>query len=225
MTTLWLALLLTGCARIDRTITVNSEPDNALVYLNDQEIGRTPVTRTFKWYGTYDVEVRKDGYETIKTSAPVIAPWWQIPPIDLIAEFYPGKLEDNRSFQYSLREPTTVEEDPMALINRGEQLKTRLESGQRHGSSPDTSDDPPGPSSVYQACSGDESGAVKFGEFHARSRFSSITTRRRDAFRPSGHRLRNPGTFKNLRRISFRRRGVGCFPRDHGRIEIDRSAL
>ncbi len=68
------ALVLVGCARIDRTITVNSEPENALVYLNDQEIGRTPVTRTFKWYGTYDVEVRKDGYETLKTSAPVIAP-------------------------------------------------------------------------------------------------------------------------------------------------------
>lgn len=129
--TLLLALLLAGCARIDRTITVNSEPDNALVYLNDQEIGRTPVTRTFKWYGTYDVEVRKDGYETIKTSAPVIAPWWQIPPIDLIAEFSPVKLQDNRTFSYSLREPTETEEDPTDLITRGEQLKTRLESGQR----------------------------------------------------------------------------------------------
>lgn len=131
MTSLLLALLLTGCARIDRTITVNSEPDNALVYLNDQEIGRTPVTRTFKWYGTYAVEVRKDGYQTVKTTAPVIAPWWQIPPIDLIAEFYPGKLEDNRTFQYSLHEPTTIDEDPAAVIKRGEQLRTRLESGQR----------------------------------------------------------------------------------------------
>ena len=33
---------LTGC--VQRTITVNSDPQGALVYLNDIEIGRTPVT-------------------------------------------------------------------------------------------------------------------------------------------------------------------------------------
>jgi hypothetical protein len=126
-----LGLIAGGCARIDRTITVTSNPVNALVFLNDQEIGRTPVTRTFKWYGTYDVEVRKDGYETLKTTAPVIAPWWQFLPFDFAAEFVPGTHEDHREFHYTLREPIEREVDPAQLVRRGEELKARLESGQR----------------------------------------------------------------------------------------------
>ncbi len=128
---MWIALLAGGCARIERTITVTSEPADALVYLNDQEVGRTPVTRTFKWYGTYDVEIRKEGFEPLKTTAAVIAPWWQFPPVDFAAEFVPGTHEDHRKFNYVLRQPALQEEDPALLIRRGEQLRDRLESGQR----------------------------------------------------------------------------------------------
>src|SRR5262249_26230601 len=35
-------VLLAGC--IERTVTIRTEPDNALVYLNDEEVGRSPVT-------------------------------------------------------------------------------------------------------------------------------------------------------------------------------------
>src|ERR1700689_2659659 len=61
-----------GC--VQRTLTVRSDPDGALVYLNDQEIGRTPLARYFTWYGVYDVELHKEGYQSIKTTAAVIAP-------------------------------------------------------------------------------------------------------------------------------------------------------
>ncbi len=50
---------LTGC--VERTITVTSDPSGALVYLNDTEIGRTPVTVPFTFYGTYDVRLEHDG--------------------------------------------------------------------------------------------------------------------------------------------------------------------
>ncbi len=46
-------MLAGGC--VERTVTITSEPDNALVYLNDEEIGRTPVTVSFTFYGVYDV--------------------------------------------------------------------------------------------------------------------------------------------------------------------------
>src|SRR5438045_3252646 len=58
------AALGAGCVR--RTLAVRSDPPGALVYLNGVEVGRTPVQRDFVWYGTYDVQVRKDGYDTIK---------------------------------------------------------------------------------------------------------------------------------------------------------------
>ena len=109
-------------ARVERTITVTSAPENALVFLNDQEIGRTPVTRTFKWYGTYDVEVRKEGYETLKTTAPMIARWWQFPPFDFAAEFIPGKFEDRRELHYVLQEPAERDVDPVQMVQRGEEM-------------------------------------------------------------------------------------------------------
>src|ERR1700722_16494181 len=78
-----------GC--VQRTVTVRTDPPGALVYLNDQEIGRSPVTRDFKWYGVYDVEIRLGGYESIKTTSgnSMIAPWWQWMPFDLLAEVFP----------------------------------------------------------------------------------------------------------------------------------------
>ena len=93
-------LICTGC-EVQRSLTVQSNPAGALVYLNDQEVGRTPVTRDFKWYGTYDVEVRADGYETLRTKAKVWAPWWQWVPFDLAAAFIPG-LEDHHELQFTL---------------------------------------------------------------------------------------------------------------------------
>ena len=79
------ALLLTltaqfGCVR--RTVTIHSEPAGALVWLNDEEVGRTPVTTDFLWYGDYDVVVRKDGYQTLVTHAVIPQPWYQWPVLD-----------------------------------------------------------------------------------------------------------------------------------------------
>src|SRR5262245_4912187 len=87
--------LLAGCG-VKRTLTVNSNPPGALVYLNGTEIGRTPVTREFTWYGTYGVELRKDGYDTLKTHGDVIAPWWQWVPFDFFAELLPFRPHDKR---------------------------------------------------------------------------------------------------------------------------------
>jgi hypothetical protein len=52
------ATLLAGC--VERTITINSEPQGALVYLNDEEVGRTPVSVPFLYYGTYDVRLEHE---------------------------------------------------------------------------------------------------------------------------------------------------------------------
>src|SRR5690348_13497271 len=101
----FLALGAGGC--VQRTLRVRSDPPDALVYLNDLEIGRTPVTRSFVWYGTYDVELRKEGFEPIKTTAQVWAPWWQWVPIDFLAEFLP--LHDHHELSYTLKEPAIVQ--------------------------------------------------------------------------------------------------------------------
>lgn len=122
--------LLGGCAGgVDRTIVVESEPPGALVYLNDQEVGRTPVEVPFLWYGTYDVRLRKEGYEAVKTRRRVWAPLWQIPPFDLLAELVPFPLEDRHRLAFTM-EPLPEGVDQAELIQRAERLRGRLESSE-----------------------------------------------------------------------------------------------
>ena len=88
-----LAVGLTGCVR--RTLRITTEPPNALVFLNDQEIGRSAVSTDFIWYGDYDLIIRKEGYKTLKTHWEVKPPWYQIMPIDFFAEvLWPGQIHD-----------------------------------------------------------------------------------------------------------------------------------
>src|SRR5437660_12229625 len=85
-------LLCVGCAKVQRTISINSDPPGALLFMNDQEVGRTPVTRDFIWYGWYDEVLRKERYKTLKPRAKVIEPPCQWPPLDLAAVLSPAGM-------------------------------------------------------------------------------------------------------------------------------------
>ena len=121
-----LPLTLGGC--VERTLTVKSDPPEALLYMNGMEVGRTPVTRDFTWYGVYDVELRKDGYETVKAPGPVIAPLWQWVPFDLIAEILPFRLRDRQLLTFSMRPTSSAQVDPQQLLDRAESMAPELES-------------------------------------------------------------------------------------------------
>jgi hypothetical protein len=131
-----LAATLGGC--VEREIQVNSNPQGALVYLNGQEVGRTPLRQDFTWYGTYDVAVRKEGYQTLKTASPVIAPWWQWVPFDFVAEVLPFRFKDTHALQYTLKPTPETTVDPDRLVQRGEEMRDRLESGEKPLKTPKT---------------------------------------------------------------------------------------
>ena len=117
-----------GCVGVRRELTIESDPPGALVYLNGDEVGRTPVTREFTYYGTADIRLRKDGYETLEARPRVWAPLWQIPPIDLFAEAF--ALTDRHKVFYTLIPEPAGELDKAALIERAGELSTKLESGE-----------------------------------------------------------------------------------------------
>jgi hypothetical protein len=117
-------LLLGGC--VQRLLTVRSKPPGALLYLNGVEIGRTPLTRDFVWYGTYAVELRKPGYQTLKTTGDVKAPWWQWVPIDFLTEFFP--LRDHQHLGFTLTPQNPLAANPQTMLNHAEQLGSQLES-------------------------------------------------------------------------------------------------
>ena len=120
-------LVCVGCARVQRTISINSDPPGAILIMNDQEVGRTPVTRDFIWYGWYDVILRKEGYKTLKTRAEVIAPAWQWPPFDLLADFSPARLKDKHKLMFKL-EPEGAPPSNDDMLGRAEQMRQQLES-------------------------------------------------------------------------------------------------
>src|SRR5688500_11766935 len=92
---------LTGC--LERTISISSEPARALVWLNDVEVGRTPLEVDFTFYGTYDVRLDLDGYEPIVTSRTTKAPIYEYPGLDLLAEAVPTTIETNIRWHFALR--------------------------------------------------------------------------------------------------------------------------
>ncbi len=116
-----------GCVR--RTMTITTEPPQALVFLNDEEVGRSEVKTDFLWYGDYDVVIRMEGYETLHTHWDVKPPWYQRVPFDFFAEvFWPGTIVDARSHHFVLTEaqlPTSAELIERATELRQEALQVR----------------------------------------------------------------------------------------------------
>ena len=115
-----------GCG-VQRTLVLESEPPGALVYLNGEEVARTPAEVPLNWYGRYDVAVRKEGFETLQTERLVLAPWWQWPPIDLAAELLPIPLHDRRRLSFELIPAAASNE---GLLDRSEALRARVISEQ-----------------------------------------------------------------------------------------------
>jgi hypothetical protein len=119
-------LIVAGC--VEQTVTFDSTPQGALVTANDQELGRTPVTRDFITYGNYELAFRLDGYDTLKTHQNVNAPIWMIVPCDLVSELLPFWLKDQRYYHYKLSAATTQEADPKLMETRAQEFQAQLES-------------------------------------------------------------------------------------------------
>lgn len=121
-----LSLCPLGC--VEQTLSIDSNPPGALVYLNDQEVGRTPLTRDFRWYGDYDIQVRQEGYETLSTHQMLAAPAWNWVPLDLFAYILPLKLKDHKSMSFTLKPLDLSKDEPAGLVERAESMKGDLDS-------------------------------------------------------------------------------------------------
>ena len=116
------SLLLAGC--VERRLTINTEPQGALVILNDEEIGESPVTVPFNWYGDYWVRISKQGYETLDTHRELKGPWYDHFPFDFFAMLNPKRTLDSYewTFELSPKEEISREE----LIQKAEELRKEL---------------------------------------------------------------------------------------------------
>ncbi len=114
---------LAGCQH--RTISVTSEPGGALAYLNDIEVGRTPVDVEFTWFGTYAVRLELDGYRTLETSAEAEAPLHEQPGFDLLFMVLPGEERTEIAWHFVLSPEVR---DEAALLQRAAELRDVFEA-------------------------------------------------------------------------------------------------
>ena len=115
-------LFFSGC--VERKLTINTRPQGAMVVLNDEEIGTSPVTVSFNWYGDYNVRISREGCQTLKTHRKLKAPWHDKFPFDFFALLNPKRTVDTYEWTFDLaplQQPTREE-----LIQNAEKLKEQL---------------------------------------------------------------------------------------------------
>jgi len=118
------AVTLGGC--VERRLTINTEPEGAIVFLNDEEIGVSPVTVSFEWYGDYNVKINKEGYETLKTHRKLSGPWYDAFGFDFfVGVLYPNRIVDEYEWTFELEPKKEISREE--LIKKAGELKRQLE--------------------------------------------------------------------------------------------------
>jgi hypothetical protein len=124
---------LTGC--VERKLTIGSDPSGAILYLNDQEIGRTPITVPFTWYGDYDIRLRLERNEGTAENPKIVRyylhthketkiPAFEIVPMDFFAEVLPIPFKDEQVWAFPI--PRVEEIPDKELLDKAEELKGQL---------------------------------------------------------------------------------------------------
>jgi hypothetical protein len=115
-----LAIPAVGCVR--RRLNVRTNPPGALVYVDNQQIGTTPCSVDFTYYGTREIRLVKPGFETLTVNQPIPTPWYEYIPLDFVSEnLVPTKIRDNRTVTYDLAPQAIV--PTQQLVDRGNQLR------------------------------------------------------------------------------------------------------
>ena len=112
--------LVSGCVR--RRLTVRTNPPGAVAYLDNVELGKTPISRNFDFYGKRELKLIKEGYEPHVEMIHLRAPWYQWFGLDFVSEvLIPGTITDERVYPINLKPQQAISPDD--LIAEGERLK------------------------------------------------------------------------------------------------------
>jgi hypothetical protein len=122
---LLIATAATGC--VERRYVVTSDPPGALVFRNGVPLGPTPVDDFYVYYGSYDLTLVKDGYETLHARVKIDAPWYEYPGIDFFSEnLFPYTIRDIREgdqFHFQMQPLQAVRPDD--VLRRATDLRAR----------------------------------------------------------------------------------------------------
>lgn len=119
-----ITLIMAGC--VERQLTINTEPQDAVVILNDEEVGTSPVTVSFNWYGDYRVRITKEGCEPLNTHRELKGPWYDKFPFDFFAQILnPKRTVDRYEWTFTLTEKKQISKEE--LLENARKLKSELQ--------------------------------------------------------------------------------------------------
>ncbi|MBI1900749.1 MAG: PEGA domain-containing protein [Planctomycetia bacterium] len=97
-----LAVLSSGC--VSRRLTIRSNPPGAKVFVDNYEIESvTPVSVPYVYYGTRQIRLVRDGFETATVLQPIPTPWYEYFPLDFVTEnLLPWEIRDERTLEFTL---------------------------------------------------------------------------------------------------------------------------
>ncbi|HEU5118271.1 MAG TPA: PEGA domain-containing protein [Isosphaeraceae bacterium] len=111
---------LVGC--VERRYTIRTDPPGALVFVNGQEMGPSPISSDFTYYGDREIVIVADGYETERIIQKINAPIYDNALTDFFTEnLLPFTVRDEREFIYRLRPRSLT--PPAELEQRADMLR------------------------------------------------------------------------------------------------------
>ncbi len=123
-----LAILMMSPGCVRRRFTVRTNPPGAVLYVDNQEIGVTPVGTDYTYYGTREIRLEKDGYEPVVQLHTFRTPWYQYPGLDFVSEnLVPWEIRDQRELDFEMVPLRMI--PPEELRSRAEQLRANAQAG------------------------------------------------------------------------------------------------
>lgn len=92
--------LTSGCVK--RNLHIGSSPPGATVFMNGDKLGTTPLDFDFMHYAVHEVELRKEGYETLISLENLKPPLHLWPPFEFFCEIIPRDFWDRKELYYTL---------------------------------------------------------------------------------------------------------------------------
>jgi len=121
-----------GC--VERRYTVRTDPPGATIIVNGEEIGPSPASHNYYFYGNREITMILDGHETRTVIQPMPAPWWD----NYLTEFFtenllPFTLRDDREFRYRLEPAQSPLEGDLRERAEGLRSEARVQPKPRRG--------------------------------------------------------------------------------------------
>lgn len=96
--------------------------------VDNQQIGLTPVSIPYTYFGTREIKLEKDGFKTIKVQHRFDPQWYETFPVSLISENFAGReIRDERALDFYLEPKIQVQEND--LLQRANDLRFNINRG------------------------------------------------------------------------------------------------